>query len=159
MSSTNLQKYMGSNFASSIYCARLATNLRDQVQVGMLNLLDSKGGPIIVRILSPFVGLGAFLASLCLRIGSLLEPIFGLFVDVGAALIFLSPEPLFNLKNRCIVERMICKVTPGAFLVDLFKYGLVVGIGGIVDPRPAYIYLDKTTHMQHKQQHQIITNW
>ena len=135
----NIDTYIFSEFVKSGYCSNLASNLNFEVKDEMIKLsLNGKFGNYAARVISPFVGLGTLLASLCLRVGSIVEPIIGILVDICVAIAFRNSRPLYS----CILRfghifRNLCYNT-GYIVRDVIKIGLVAGIGGILAPEAAY---------------------
>lgn len=135
----DLEKYIHSDFRKSAYCIGLADNLHHEVKANMTKLAwNGKLGNLSARVVSPFVGVGTLLASLCLRIGSIVEPIIGILADIGATIIFCSIRPLVNILFRVghIFRNLF--FTPKRIVGDVIKVGLVAGIGGIIAPESAY---------------------
>ncbi len=140
----NIDTYIQSDFCSSGYCSTLASDLNHEVKVKMIKLSE-KGtfGNIAARVVSPFVGAGTLLASLCLRIGSIIEPFIGILADIGAAIIFRSSRPLYGSLIRCghIFRNLFYNIPH--IVRDIVKIGLVAGVGGIIAPKPAYNTLSR----------------
>lgn len=134
-----VDKYFNTDFSKSVACYKLAGNLQHEVKIFMVRLTKTGNfGAITARIISPFLGTGTLLISLILRVGSVVEPIFGMFVDLGAALVCLSTLPLLNFLQRFVHIFRNLRGNGKKIPVDLFKVGLVATFGGIISPKAAY---------------------
>ncbi len=135
----DLGSYIFSNFARSNYFKSIDLKFNHCVKEKMIHL-SQKGlaGSCAARIISPFVGIGATLTSIALRICSIVEPIIGIPADLAAAICCSSGRPVVPVANAIDRIGHIPRnlIHNGIGIVrDVFKIGIVAGIGGIFTPR------------------------
>lgn len=126
-------EYITSSFGQSGFFNKVDNDFNHFVKESMINLSRSgTAGKIAARVISPFVGIGAMLASICLRICNIIEPVVGVFVDAGASIYYRNPRPLLNMGLRIVYHLPRNAVYNAGYIVrDFFKIGVVAGVGGI----------------------------
>lgn len=136
MSKSGLKRYEESHFFQSKYCDQLAYTLNTKVHNKMQKWNKAgTSGKIGAHLASPFVGLGTCLASICLRIGSIIEPIIGIFADFGASIYYRSSNPLKNIASRFKQAGIHLPKNILYILRDTLFVGVASGIGGIFSPK------------------------
>lgn len=131
------------NFEMSKLCNSLAYDLKAEVKINMTRLARTGvAGNLAARLISPLVGTGTFVLLAALRVGSVVEPIFGIISDIIEAIAKRDA----NCLGRAFIVRPIdfgrnllfsCLWIPG----ELFTVGLFSGLGGILAPEKAYYHL------------------
>lgn len=134
-----LNTYVHSSFAQSGFVHQCAKDLHLEVKTKMRDLVESgTAGNCVARILSPFVGLGTYAVTLCLRIGTIIEPIIGILGDLIAAIVFSSTMPLVHILFRFGHLFRNAFSVSGYLIKDIFVIGIGATVGGIIAPSSAY---------------------
>lgn len=136
---SKLDSYLFSKFGESLFFSDTMHRLHSGVKGQMVKLSEwGIFGAVTARVISPIVGGATLVASLALRVCSIVEPIIGILADVAAAVIFRSTRPLFGALLKCTrIPKYLWYNSTGIFK-DLFKIGLVAALGGIIAPGAAY---------------------
>lgn len=133
-----LESYLNTSFCESKFFSNNIEILKFKIKSKAVRLMrEGTLGVVLVRAASPLMGAGTLLGSLCLRIGSIIEPIIGILADIGAAIFFRSNQPLANIPFRCrhILPNLLNQI--GGAAKDIVFIGIGVGVGGMILPLAA----------------------